>query len=74
MGQKTIYSGGTIFTMDSSLPRAEALFVENGIIKAVGGISELNNLVDASTKKIDLHGGFLVPGLIESHNHLCFFH
>jgi hypothetical protein len=73
MGQKTIYSGGTIFTMDSSLPRAEALFVENGIIKAVGGISELNNLVDASTKKIDLHGGFLVPGLIESHNHLSFF-
>ena len=73
MDQKTIYSGGTIFTMDSSLPTAEALFVENGIIKAVGEISELNNLVDASTKKIDLHGGFLVPGLIESHNHLSFF-
>jgi len=73
MGYKSIYSGGTIFTMDRSLPRAEALFVENGIIKAVGELSEINNLVEAGTRKIDLHGGCLVPGLIESHNHLSYF-
>ncbi len=59
--------------MDYSLPRATALFVENGIIKAVGEVSEINHLVDAGTRKMDLHGGFLVPGLIESHNHLSFF-
>ena len=72
MGQKTIYHGGTIHTMDSSLPRATALFVENGIIKAVGDVSEINNLADADTRKVDLHGGFLVPGLIETHNHLSY--
>lgn len=73
MSQKTIYHGGAIFTLDGSLPRAEAVFVENGIIKAVGDKAEVYNLVDAGTRKTDLHGGFLVPGLIESHNHLSYF-
>ena len=73
MSHKSIYSGGSIFTMDSSVPRAEAVFVEDGVIKAVGEKSDVNNLVDADTRKIDLNGGFLVPGLIESHNHLSFF-
>lgn len=73
MNQKSIYSGGTIFTMDRLVPRAEAVFVEDGVIRAVGDKSDVNNLVDADTKKIDLDGGFLVPGLIESHNHLSYF-
>jgi predicted amidohydrolase YtcJ len=73
MSHKSIYSGGSIFTMDSSVARAEAVFVEDGVIKAVGEKSDVNNLVDADTRKIDLNGGFLVPGLIESHNHLSFF-
>lgn len=73
MSQKTIYHGGTIFTMDGSLPRTEAVFVENGIIKAVGDKANINNLVDADTRKIDLYGGFLVPGLMETHNHLSYF-
>ena len=73
MGQKTIYRGGTIFTMDPSLPRAEAVFVEDGIIKAVGAKSAVNNLVDVNTRIVDLHGGFLAPGLIETHNHLSFY-
>jgi predicted amidohydrolase YtcJ len=73
MSQKSIYSGGSIFTMDNTMPRADAVFVEEGVIKAVGEKSDVNNLVDADTRKIDLNGGFLVPGLIESHNHLSFF-
>ena len=73
MSKKTIYHGGTIFTMDGSLPRAEAVFVEDGVIKAVGAHTDMQNLVDADTRKIDLNGGFLVPGLIESHNHLSYF-
>jgi predicted amidohydrolase YtcJ len=71
--QKTIYRGGSIFTMDPLVPNAEAVFVENGIIRAVGSMPDVNNLVDANTRKIDLGGAFLVPGLIESHNHLSFF-
>ena len=73
MSHKSIYSGGSIFTMDNSRPRAEAVFVEDGVIKAVGEKADVNRLVDANTRKIDLNGGFLVPGLIESHNHLSFF-
>ena len=73
MSHKSIYSGGTIFTMDLSVPQAEAVFVEDGLIRAVGDRSDVYNLVDADTKKIDLDGGFLVPGLIESHNHLSYF-
>ena len=73
MSKKTIYHGGTIFTMDGSLPRAEAVFVQDGVIKAVGAHTDMQNLVDADTRKIDLNGGFLVPGLIESHNHLSYF-
>jgi predicted amidohydrolase YtcJ len=71
--QKTLYRGGSIFTMDPILPRAEAVFVENGIIKAVGSMSDVSHLADADTRKIDLGGSFLVPGLIESHNHLSYF-
>ena len=73
MGHKSIYSGGTIFTMNPTVPRAEAVFVKDGLIKAVGTKSDIDNLVDADTRKIDLNGGFLVPGLIESHNHLSYF-
>ena len=73
MSSKSFYSGGTVFTMDPAMPRAEAVFVEDGVIRAVGSTSDIDNLVDADTKKIDLGGGFLVPGLIESHNHLSYF-
>ncbi|SDP34200.1 amidohydrolase [Desulforhopalus singaporensis] len=73
MSKKTLYSGGTVYTMDSSSVRAEAVLVEDGVIKAVGSKSELSDLADVHTRKVDLDGGFLVPGFIESHNHLSLY-
>jgi len=59
--------------MDPARPRAEAVFVENGLIKVVGDKKSLLTIADADTKRIDLEGGFLVPGLIETLNHLSLY-
>ncbi len=64
-----IWTGGTILTMDPSNPLAEAMAVTGGKITAVGRSSDLANLVGPGTTTHQLHGRFVMPGLIESHTH-----
>lgn len=49
---------------------AQAVLVEDSIIKAVGTDDELLKLCQDSTEKIDLNGKTMVPGFIDSHMHL----
>lgn len=69
--QKTIYTNGSIYTLDANQPLVETVVVENGKIVEVGSHKDIilkwggNN-----TEIIDLQGKMVTPGLIDSHLHL----
>jgi predicted amidohydrolase YtcJ len=58
-----------IFTVDDTLPRAEALAVKGDRFLAVGTSSDIRNLVGAGTRVIDAGGITVVPGFIDAHCH-----
>ena len=64
-----IWTGGVILTMDPLNPRAEAMAVRDGKIVAVGHEADVLNLAGPGTVINQLHGRFIMPGLIESHTH-----
>ena len=63
----TLYTGGTIYTLEPGVSVAEAVLVENGRIQAVGKRTELEK--DAE-KVVDLEGKTMLPAFIDSHSHL----
>jgi predicted amidohydrolase YtcJ len=65
-----IFYNGTILTQDPSMPQAEAVAVQDGKIVAVGSYSEVESLVTAATKRIDLAGRTLIPGFNDAHVHI----
>ena len=72
MKEQNLFFGGTIITMDNLNTIAEAVLVEDGIIKAVGSFDKLRKKNKDATL-IDLHGNVMMPGFIEPHAHfdLC---
>ncbi|MFN7572734.1 MAG: amidohydrolase [Betaproteobacteria bacterium] len=66
----SIWSGGTILTMNDKAMRAEAVAVANGKILAVGTRSEVMKLKGPSTQLVDLKGQTLVPGFVDAHGHI----
>lgn len=64
-----IWHGGDILTMDAARPRASALAVKDGRLLAVGSDGDILNLAGPGTRKHNLHGRFVMPGLVESHTH-----
>ena len=63
------YYNGNILTMEDEFPQVEAIFVDHGIIQAVGKANELRLLIQEETKLIDLQGMTMIPGFIDSHTH-----
>ncbi|MDQ8728870.1 amidohydrolase [Bradyrhizobium sp. LHD-71] len=68
----TLFKGGAILTMDSEMPRAEALAVRGNRIAAVGTLHDVQALSGTNTRVIDLQGRTLMPGLIDPHMHFAF--
>ena len=65
----TIFLNGTIYTVDATQPKVEAVVVSGDKIAALGSSSEMRTMYpDADT--VDLGGATLVPGLIDAHGHL----
>ncbi len=72
--ERVLLTGGRIFTLDAERPEAEALYVEKGRIVAAGDREEVElQHGRAGVRRIDLQGGFAVPGLVDSHLHLAMF-
>jgi predicted amidohydrolase YtcJ len=65
--------GGPVITMNSAQPTAEALAVKGGRIVAVGTRAEIEQLCDGQTKRVELAGKCVSPGLIDAHSHLIGF-
>ncbi len=58
----------TVYTVDSSFSKAEAIAVQKGKIVAVGNSNDLLNEFDPE-EKIDAQGKFIFPGFIDAHSH-----
>ena len=67
---KKLYFNGHVITVDKNESIAEAVLVENGLIKAVGTNEEILSLKDEETTVVDLEGKTIMPGLIDPHGHV----
>ena len=52
----TIYFGGPVLTMNDELPRAEAVAVRDGVVLAVGALTDLDGHKGDGTLMVDLEG------------------
>src|SRR5262245_5653195 len=65
-----ILHNGQFTTLDRSNPAPEALAIAGERIAAVGPLREVERLGGARTRRVDLKGRRVIPGLIDSHTHL----
>ena len=65
-----ILSNGKIITVDERFTIAQAVAIKGDHIVAVGTNQEIARLVGPNTRKIDLAGKAVIPGLIDNHMHL----
>ncbi len=68
-----ILTDGAVVTEDPRHPEAQAVAVRGGSIVAVGTSDEIAALAGPATRRIDLRGAMVVPGLTDSHGHVRFF-
>ncbi len=64
-----VITNGTIITMDSRLPRGEALAVRGEWIVAVGTTDEIESFIGPDTQVIDAAGRLVIPGFNDTHCH-----
>jgi predicted amidohydrolase YtcJ len=65
-----VLTNGKIITVDNRFSIAQAVAVKGERIVAVGTTADINRLVGPNTRRIDLAGKAVVPGLIDNHAHL----
>ena len=65
-----ILSNGKIITVDDRFSIAQAVAIKGDRIVAVGTNADINALGGPNTRRIDLRGRSVIPGLIDNHMHL----
>lgn len=63
------FINGHILTMEANSPVAEAVFIEQDRISAVGSNEDIQALIRDDTLVHDLQGKTLLPGFIDAHGH-----
>jgi predicted amidohydrolase YtcJ len=66
----TIIINGKIATVDPAFQFVEALAIRDGRILAVGSQAYVESLAGPETRRIDVGGRTVIPGLIDTHEHL----
>ncbi len=64
-----ILYNGSIWTVNTRQPRAEAVAISGGRFLGVGSNDEILALAAGGAKKIDLGGNTVLPGFIDAHSH-----
>ena len=67
---KKLYHNGTIYTMERPDDTYAGVIVENGLIEAVLSKEDLNQIQTTDYETIDLKGGTMFPGFVETHIHV----
>ena len=65
-----VLSNGKIITVDERFTIAQAVAIAGDRIVAVGSNQDIGRLAGPSTRRIDLMGRSVTPGLIDNHLHL----
>src|SRR5262245_52812057 len=65
-----VLSNGKVITVDERFTIAQAIAVKGDRIVAVGSNSEILSLSGPNTRRVDLRGRAVIPGLIDNHMHL----
>lgn len=64
-----ILYNGNIWTVDPKQPRAQAAAISGGRFLAVGSDHEVLPLAAGRSRKVDLGGRTVLPGIIDAHSH-----
>ncbi len=65
-----IYYNGKVLTVDDRFSVEQALAVRDAKVMAVGNNKEILALAGPNTRRLDLKGKTLLPGIIDTHAHL----
>ena len=68
-----MFTNARVVTMDPDNPAAQAFLVCGDKLSAVGTEKRVRQQAPPSCEEVDLHGRTVIPGLIETHNHLSHF-
>lgn len=68
-----LFINGRIETLDQNQTVCQAIGVSGDRIATIGNEGELRKLAGSGVEIIDLEGGVLFPGLIDSHTHLMIY-
>lgn len=69
--ERALFINGDMITLDPSYPDADAVYVENGRIRAVGETEELMlQFGRPGVPVVDWEGLLVTPGLVDNHLHL----
>jgi len=66
---ETILFNGKVVTVDPEFSYAQALAIADGKIVAVGSSDEIQSLANLDTRRIDLQGKTVIPGMADNHFH-----
>ena len=67
-----VIRGGSVYTVDDAQPWAEAVAIRGDRISWVGGDVEVAEHMGPDTQIIEGDGSSVLPGIIDSHNHVRF--
>jgi predicted amidohydrolase YtcJ len=67
-----VIRGGRIYTVDATQPWAEAVAIRGDRISWVGDEADAAEHIGSETEIIEGDGGLVLPGIIDSHNHVRF--
>ncbi|PYN61798.1 MAG: amidohydrolase, partial [Candidatus Rokuibacteriota bacterium] len=70
MAADLILHGGKVLTLDPAFRVAEAVAIAGDRVAAVGASAELLALAAPNTRRVDLRGRAVVPGLVDAHAHM----
>ncbi|MBW4095278.1 MAG: amidohydrolase family protein [Acidobacteria bacterium] len=64
----TLYRNGSVYS--SADPLATAMLVDGDTVAWVGGEHAATSIADSSMTVVDLEGGLITPGFVDSHTHI----
>src|SRR5688572_32854400 len=65
----TILTNGRVFTANPAQPWAEAIAIRGDRVIAVGSTAEVSALAGDGTRRIDVGGRTVIPGINDAHVH-----
>ena len=67
----TFYYNARIITLNEQSPTAEAMYVKDGKIEAIGSKITVDATIPKNTAQVDLDGAIVMPGFIDPHSHFA---